>query len=87
MNDYITGSFDSLMDGARDTAAAYMSSAKREIDQTFGEGYAAKNPSLVAAFMQAAAADMSAATIAKVHGAALQEIAESLRSIAQALEA
>lgn len=56
------------------------------IDKHFGDGYAAKNPTLVAAFMQTAAADMGAATLAKVQGAALQEIAESLRDIGRALE-
>ena len=86
MSHYIEGSFTDLMDDAKSTAGSYLRAAKREIDEVFGAGYAEKNPSLVAAFMQTAAADLSAATTGKVQGAALQEIAESLQSIARALE-
>lgn len=84
-SDYVTASFSTLVESAPATAAQYLRAAKREIDQAFGEGYAAKNPILVAAFMQAAAADMSAATGSKVFGAALQEIARGLDGIAEAL--
>lgn len=85
MSDYVEASFDTLMQQASMTAASYMSKAKSEIDEAFGDGYAAKNPALVAAFMQACASDMGAATNAKVMGAALQEIARSLDEVASAL--
>jgi len=84
-SDYITASFTTLHEQTSMTAASYLASAKREIDETFGDGYAAKNPALVAAFMQTCAADMGAATKAKVMGAALQEIARSLDAIAEAV--
>lgn len=84
-SDYITASFTTLHEQTSMTAAGYLASAKREIDEAFGDGYAAKNPALVAAFMQTCAADMGAATNAKVMGAALQEIASSLRDVSEAL--
>ena len=39
------------------TAATYMDNAIREIDETFGKGYAFKNPMLVAAIAQIASDD------------------------------
>jgi hypothetical protein len=45
------------------TAGGYMREAVREIDTTFGKGYAAKNPALVASFMQTAARDFHTASI------------------------
>ncbi len=86
MNDYITASFDTLLSQASDTATAHLSRAQREIDEVFGEGYAAKNSNLVAAFMQVASADMTAATHAKVYGAALQEISRSVAAVAESIE-
>lgn len=86
MSDYITASFDTLFDQATSTTASYLATAKREIDRLFGEGYAAKNPALVAAFIQTAAADMHTSTSGKVFGAVLQEIAQNIGSISQALE-
>lgn len=84
-SDYVTASFQTLYEQASMTAAGYLVKAKREIDEAFGDGFAAKNPALVAAFMQTCAADMGASTNAKVMGAALQEIARSLDEIAGAL--
>jgi hypothetical protein len=86
LSDYITASFDNLLTQASDTAATYLHRAAKEIDELFGAGYAAKNPLLVAAFMQTAAADMSASTHAKVYGAALQDISSSLSAIADAID-
>lgn len=76
----ITASFETLMDQGGSTASFYMRRAVREIDDLFGEGYAKANPSLVAAFMQAAAADCGASVTAKVIGSALEEIALALSS-------
>lgn len=85
MSDHITASFDSLLGQASDTAATYLRRAKREIDETFGEGYASKNPQLVAAFMQVAATDMSTATHAKVYGSVLRDVAEEISAVARAI--
>jgi len=78
----IVATFDTLMDQAKGAASSYMYEARSAIDKAFGEGYAAANPALVAAFMQTAVADFGAAATAKVIGSALEEIAESLRAIA-----
>ena len=86
MSDYITASFDTLLQQSTMTAATYLIKAKREIDEVFGEGYAAKNPAIVSAFIAAASADMNTATTAKVMGAALQRIAESLDAVASGLQ-
>jgi len=86
MSDYITASFDQLLDQAPSTAAIYLRAAKREIDLVFGDGYAALNPALVAAFIHAAASDMNTATGSKVLCASLLQVAESLNQIALALE-
>lgn len=85
-NDYVTASFDTLMRQAPDTVALYLRKAKEEIDSVFGEGYAANNPELVAAFLNAASADMGAATLAKVFGSALQEISSAIGETATAIE-
>lgn len=42
---------------ACETAATFLSSARREIDDQFGEGYAKDHPDLMVAFMAAASAD------------------------------
>jgi hypothetical protein len=86
MSNYIEASFDTLFNQASDSASDYLSRARRHIDNEFGEGYAAKNPNLVAAFMQVSAADFAAATHAKVYGTAFQEISQSISSIADAIE-
>lgn len=46
-----------LMDQAGPTVGHWLSQSVHEIDRTFGEGYAKKNPALIAAFIQAAALD------------------------------
>ena len=45
-------SLENAMNQATYTAELYMGAAAREIDAEFGEGYAKKNPALVASFMQ-----------------------------------
>ncbi|MDM0046928.1 hypothetical protein QTH91_20725 [Variovorax dokdonensis] len=70
---------------AYETAEGYLVKAQRRIDKVFGEGYAANNPALVAAFMQVCATEMGTALSGKVMGAALREIANSLDEIAGAL--
>jgi len=46
---------DLAKDRAAANAASHMRAAVAEIDAVFGEGYAARNPALVAAFLQTAA--------------------------------
>lgn len=46
-----------LMDQAQMTVGYWLSHSVHQIDRTFGDGYAKKNPALVAAFIQAAAMD------------------------------
>lgn len=67
-----------FMKQAAMTAHDYMLHAKEDIDKIFGEGFAAKNPSLVAAYMQTAALDF-----ATMFG--LQNVSESLDGIAERL--
>jgi hypothetical protein len=50
-----------LMNQASTTSQTYMLDAIKYIDETFGEGYAVKNPSLVGDFMKTAALDFLAA--------------------------
>ncbi|MGB0498897.1 MAG: hypothetical protein ACPGID_11205 [Rubricella sp.] len=42
-------------------AALYLGAARRAVDQAFGEGYAAQNPELVAALIQASAIEHAVA--------------------------
>lgn len=56
---------DTLVCQAPTSAALYMRAAVDEIDATFGAGYAANNPALVAAFMQTCAADFAASSNAR----------------------
>lgn len=60
------------------TAHDYMNSARYDIDKMFGEGYAAKNPALVAAYMQTAAIDYAASYGLDQISVALNRIAENL---------
>ena len=85
MSDYVTASFDTLQSQAHGTAAVYMRAAKIDIDQTFGDGYAAKHPELVAAYMAAATHDFGVSSTAKVFGNAILEIARNLEAITEAL--
>ncbi len=85
MEDRITASFDELLRQASMTADTYMSSAVREIDETFGKGFAKSNPTLVAAYMQAASADFAAASNGKIFASALDRIADALSDVAEAI--
>ena len=81
----ISASWETLMRQAGMTAAQYLDAAVSKIDATFGKGYAAKNPVLVAGFMKAAALDFHASSI----GVAAQRIRDSrdeLYGIAPALQ-
>lgn len=62
-----------LMQQSMMTAHDYMNHARRDIDELFGEGYAAKNPQLIGDYMKTAAIDL--ATFA-----GLRKISESIDS-------
>lgn len=85
-SDFVEASFDTLLSQANDTAVTYMRAALREIDAQFGEGYAAKHPELVIAFMRTAASDFNTSSTAKVFGASMLRISESLSQIADRLD-
>jgi hypothetical protein len=66
------------MDQAGPTVGHWLSQSVEQIDATFGEGYAKKNPALVAAFVQAAAIDQLTAHLANTVCQRLDDIAHSL---------
>jgi hypothetical protein len=82
-SDFVEAGFSELLNQATDTATTYFSRAIKVIDSEFGEGYSAKNPDLVAAFMKTACADYNTAATAKVLGASAHLIAEGLQAIAR----
>jgi hypothetical protein len=73
----ITADATTLMRQALMTAHDYMMHAKRDIDEMFGDGYAAAHPELAAAYMKTAVRDMGFAILAK-------ELNEGLEAIAAA---
>ena len=66
-DELISGSFDSLLDQAWKTAALYLIEAKRAIDSQFGDGYAGKNPDLVAKFMEVSCSEFRNIFLAQSH--------------------
>lgn len=84
--DQIEASFDTLYSQSKETAESYLKNAARRIDEEFGDGYAKANPALVAAYMQVAVTDFTSSSTAKVNGAALRLIADSLDRMATGLE-
>lgn len=56
---------ETLMRQASMTVDVYLSEAVERIDRRFGDGYAAKNPALVGAFIQAASMDFAGSYIAQ----------------------
>ena len=73
-NHEITASFNDLMRDASSAAYSYLVEANNMIDDLYGKGYAKNHPELVGAFIQAAAIDLAAVTIA----VKLQEISKQL---------
>jgi hypothetical protein len=70
--DKITASIETLVRQAPRTANEYLSTAIKEIDTSFGEGYAKTHPELVGAYIQTCAIDFAAGSITS----ALQELAK-----------
>lgn len=58
----ITCGFSTLLRQAPMTAHDYMFHALKDIDELFGDGYAAKNPELVGVYMKVCAMDYDTAT-------------------------
>jgi hypothetical protein len=79
--DRVTAGFQTLFDQSKDSAESYLRRAKGDIDEMFGDGYAAKHPELVAAYMQTACRDFTASSMMKVLGSALDNIAASIREL------
>jgi hypothetical protein len=52
---------DNALRQATMTADTYLAHAKRSIDNEFGDGFAASNPSLVATYMTVCATDLATA--------------------------
>lgn len=80
--DFVTGSFETLMDQASSTAAIYLQRARGEIDKQFGVGFAEANPTLVAAFMATAASDLAAGMHSKAIGHATERLVNSIDALA-----
>jgi hypothetical protein len=57
--EYITADTHTLMQQASMTADDYMGQAISRIDRHLGDGYAAKHPELIGAFIQTAALDFA----------------------------
>lgn len=85
MRDYFaTADARELMNQAVPTIATYLSASIRAIDAQLGDGYAALNPELLGAFLQAAASDFNAASLSKALGGLsneLEHIASSLSAL------
>lgn len=82
---YIDASFETLYDESHRTTRGHLRAAVESIDDQFGKGYAKANPSLVAAFMQAASNDFTQSVLAQQIRAGLDSIAESAEAIAVAI--
>jgi hypothetical protein len=78
----ITATSMQLMEDAPYTVAVYMGKGRDIIDNLFGEGYAAKHPELLAAFMAASAVDMAGAMIAR----SLDHLPERLSEVTYGLQ-
>ncbi len=87
MHELIQADTETLFKQAPMTAQTYMLNAVHDIDKSFGEGYAAKNPQLVAAYMRVAASDFNTAISFKVLESRLEALSESLTALADSLAA
>ena len=74
----IEADFQTLVNIAPVTIGKYMWEAIDYIDTSFGKGYAAKNPQLVAAFIQACNHDFIAAAFLKEVGEIVSDFRSSI---------
>lgn len=73
------------MDQAGLTAGHWMKQSVEQIDGIFGDGYAKKNPALVAAFIQSAALDQQTSHLANTVCWRIDDIANSICTLAEAV--
>jgi hypothetical protein len=88
----ITADTNTLMRQAPHTAHAYLLDCARYLDQSFGEGYAAQHPELLAAMLQVSAQDFHTACLCSTlqdqigsASLALEEVSNSLDKAAAAM--
>jgi hypothetical protein len=74
----VTGSIGGMFEQSSSTASKYAYDARNAIDNVFGEGYAAKNPELVAAFMRTAAYDFRTTVVMAQFGEFIDRLGEEL---------
>lgn len=77
-----TISNDAAVTQAGVTIKQYLHQAVEHIDEIFGEGYAKKNPALLAACVQAQAADFNSALVA----AGLWEVKDAVDEISNTMD-
>lgn len=77
----VRADYDTLSQLAAGTAFDHLVEAKKSIDRAFGEGYAANNPELVAAFMKSAGEGYNTSVLA----VAVQEASEKIESALHAV--
>jgi hypothetical protein len=70
------------MDQAGPTVGHWLHQSVEQIDGIFGEGYAKKNPALVAAFIQAAAADQLTSHLSNTVAERFGDISLALSTVA-----
>ena len=73
--EYITAGFYELLSQAKMTAKDYLDAAISDIDSMLGEGYAAKHPELIGAYMHTASFDLGTAVLAQQIRAGLDNLA------------
>jgi len=81
----ITASPEQLLGDGRYAAKEALISAKSEIDALFGEGFAAKNPEVLAAMISASTIAGSAAISHSIQQEGFQKISSSISEIASNL--
>ena len=75
----MAASASTLLDQAQKTAHDYLIDAVKNIDEELGEGYAARHPELIAAYMSVAAKDFETGMMAQQLRAGLDAIAEAIK--------
>lgn len=86
MDRQITATFDQLLDDANYAAGLLLGRSMRSIDQCFGEGFAKKNPELVAAMLRASMAQYGVASALKIAEGIAENIKESIRDLAESVQ-
>lgn len=82
----VTADYETLMRQAPMTVSVYLRGAVHNIDQLFGDGYAAKHPDLVSAFISACSADFHSGMLALIVQDASAEIGSSIAEIGANIE-